>query len=118
MLTGQQKKLSYRFYTARHFPRIGIFKWVLESAGLETADVDCFVPHQANQRIISAVGSRLGISEDRCFVNVERYGNTSAASIPIALDEAVRDGRIRTGDIVLMAAFGAGLTWAASVVRW
>jgi 3-oxoacyl-[acyl-carrier-protein] synthase-3 len=69
-------------------------------------------------RIITAVGNRLGIPAERCYVNVDRYGNTSAASIPIALDEAVRGGHIKDGDIVLMTAFGAGLTWAASVVRW
>lgn len=91
---------------------------VLDAAGLKPDDVRWFIPHQANRRIIDAVGSRLGISEDRCFVNIERFGNTSAASIPIALDEAVRQGRVEKGDIVLMAAFGAGLTWAASVVRW
>lgn len=90
----------------------------MHEAGVTAADISCFVPHQANQRIIDAVGERLGIGPDRCFVNVDRYGNTSAASIPIALDEAVRAGRIRSGDLVLMAAFGAGLTWAASVVRW
>ena len=91
---------------------------VLRKAGLTPADVDWFIPHQANRRIIDAVGSRLGIGEDRCFVNVDRYGNTSAASIPIALDEAVRGGAVERGNVVLMAAFGAGLTWAASVVRW
>lgn len=91
---------------------------VLDAAELTPADVDLFVPHQANLRIISAVGNRLGVAEDRCVINIDRYGNTSAASIPIALDEAVRGGRIKEGDIVLMAAFGAGLTWAASVVRW
>jgi len=91
---------------------------VLAAAGLTAAQVDWLVPHQANQRIISAVGGRLGIPEDRCFVNIERYGNTSAASIPIALDEAVRRGCIARGNVVLMAALGAGLTWAASVVRW
>lgn len=91
---------------------------VLDAAGLEPADVDWLVPHQANRRIITAVGNRLGIDEDRCYINIERYGNTSAASIPIALDEAVRAGMIRPGQLVLMAAFGAGLTWAASVVRW
>ena len=91
---------------------------VLEQAGLTTDDVDWLVPHQANQRIISAVGHRLAIPAERCYVNIDRYGNTSAASIPIALDEAVRAGRIRPGDVVLMTAFGAGLTWAASVVRW
>jgi len=91
---------------------------VLEAAGLTADDVDCFVPHQANRRIIDAVAHRMKISEEHCYVNIERYGNTSSASIPIALDEAVRTGRIREGDIVLMAAFGAGLTWGASVVRW
>jgi 3-oxoacyl-[acyl-carrier-protein] synthase-3 len=91
---------------------------VLDSAGLTPGDVDWLVPHQANLRIIDAVGTRLGIPSERCFVNIDRYGNTSAASIPIALDEAVRTGRIREGQVVLMAAFGAGLTWAASVVRW
>jgi 3-oxoacyl-[acyl-carrier-protein] synthase III len=90
----------------------------LDLAGLKPEDVDWFIPHQANLRIIDAVGSRLGISGDRCYVNIDRYGNTSAASIPIALDEAVRAGRVHKGDVVLMAAFGAGLTWAASVVRW
>jgi 3-oxoacyl-[acyl-carrier-protein] synthase-3 len=91
---------------------------VLDSAGLRTSDVDCFVPHQANQRIIDAVAKRLKLAPENCFVNIERIGNTSAASVPIALDEAVRSGRIQRGDIVLMAAFGAGLTWGASVVRW
>lgn len=91
---------------------------VLTTAGLTPQDVDWLVPHQANQRILSAVGNRLGIPEERCFINIDRYGNTSAASIPIALDEAVRAGHIKQGDIVLMAAFGAGLTWAATVARW
>lgn len=91
---------------------------VLDQAGLTTDDVDWFIPHQANQRIISAVGNRLGISGDRCYVNIDRIGNTSAASIPIALDEAVEMGKVQPGQIVLMAAFGAGLTWAASVARW
>jgi 3-oxoacyl-[acyl-carrier-protein] synthase-3 len=91
---------------------------VLAAADLTPEDVDWFVPHQANRRIIDAVGQRLELSSERCYVNIERYGNTSSASIPIALDEAVRTGMIREGDIVLMAAFGAGLTWGASVVRW
>lgn len=91
---------------------------VLRTAGLAPSDVTWFVPHQANRRIIDAVGERLGIPAERCYVNIDRYGNTSAASIPIALDEAVRAGKVHSGDVVLMAAFGAGLTWAASVVRW
>ena len=91
---------------------------VLKMAELTPDDVTWFIPHQANQRIIDAVGERLGIPAERCYVNIDRYGNTSAASIPIALDEAVRSGKVRRGDVVLMAAFGAGLTWAASAVRW
>ena len=91
---------------------------VLGQAGLTPDDVTWLIPHQANLRIISAVGSRLGIPAERCYVNIERFGNTSAASIPIALDEAVRAGKVAPGDVVLMTAFGAGLTWAASVVRW
>ncbi len=91
---------------------------VLAMAGLAPDDVTWFIPHQANRRIIDAVGQRLGIPEERCFVNIEKFGNTSAASVPIALDEAARAGKLQRGDVILMAAFGAGLTWAASVVRW
>lgn len=91
---------------------------VLDREGLTPADVDVFVPHQANLRIIDAVGSRLGIGPGKTFVNIDRVGNTSAASIPIALDEALRAGVIKPGHTVLLAAFGAGLTWAASLVRW
>jgi 3-oxoacyl-[acyl-carrier-protein] synthase-3 len=91
---------------------------VLQMAGLTPDDVSWFIPHQANQRIIDAVRERLGIPAERCYVDIDRFGNTSAASIPIALDEAVRAGKVRRGDVILMAAFGAGLTWAASAVRW
>jgi 3-oxoacyl-[acyl-carrier-protein] synthase-3 len=91
---------------------------VLRDQGFTAADVDVFIPHQANTRIIEAVGSRLGIGADRTIVNIARYGNTSAASIPIALDECVREGRIQPGNLILMSAFGAGLTWAGALVRW
>jgi len=91
---------------------------VLQMAGLTPDDISWFIPHQANQRIIDAARERLGIPAERCYVDIDRYGNTSAASIPIALDEAVRAGKIQRGDVILMAAFGAGLTWAASAVRW
>lgn len=91
---------------------------VLADCGLEASDVDWFIPHQANRRIIDAVGQRLEVAEGRTVINVERYGNTSAASIPIALDEINRDGKISDGDLVLMAAFGSGLTWGAVAVRW
>ncbi|MBI4161703.1 MAG: ketoacyl-ACP synthase III [Acidobacteria bacterium] len=91
---------------------------VLGRAGLVPGAVDLFIPHQANRRIIDAVGSRLGIPAERVYINIDRVGNTSAASIPIALDEAVRQSRIRPGDTLLFAAFGAGLTWGATVLRW
>jgi 3-oxoacyl-[acyl-carrier-protein] synthase-3 len=91
---------------------------VLAREGLTAADIDYFVPHQANRRIIDAVATRMGIDESKIYVNIDRVGNTSAASIPVALDEASRAGLIKRGDTVLLAAFGAGLTWAASLVRW
>ena len=90
----------------------------LEANGLSADQVKLFIPHQANQRIVDSVGKRLGITDERAFVNLDRYGNTSAASIPIALDEAVRAGRLTEGDILLLTAFGGGLTWGASAIRW
>ena len=90
----------------------------LQANGLGIDDLDLLIPHQANRRIIDAIGRRLGLSEDRVFVNLQRYGNTSAASIPIALDEANRTGRIKDGNLVLFDAFGGGLTWASALVRW
>jgi 3-oxoacyl-[acyl-carrier-protein] synthase-3 len=89
----------------------------LERNGATIADVDLFIPHQANQRIISAVGKRLGVPEKKVFVNLERYGNTSAASIPIALAEAKEKGAWKKGDLLLLTAFGAGLTWGAALIR-
>ena len=90
----------------------------LGKCDLTPEDIDVFVPHQANIRIIEAARKRLGIPEERVFVNVESYGNTSAASIPIALDEAYRAGKIRDDDIVALVGFGAGLTWASAILRW
>ena len=90
----------------------------LAANGLSGADIDWLVPHQANTRIIDAVGRRLGLPPEKTVVTIERHANTSAASIPLAVDEAVRDGRIRPGHVVLMEALGGGLTWGASVVRW
>jgi 3-oxoacyl-[acyl-carrier-protein] synthase-3 len=90
----------------------------LERAKLVGEDVDVFAPHQANLRIIDAAVARLGIPEDRAVVVLDRTGNTSAASIPLALDEARRDGRLRDGAIVLATGFGAGMTWASAVLRW
>ena len=91
---------------------------VLERSGLGIGDIRCIIPHQANQRIISAVGDRLGATEGQVFVNLQKYGNTSAASVAIALDEAVREGKIERGDKILLVAFGAGLTWGATVLEW
>lgn len=90
----------------------------LKANGLTVGDLDVYVPHQANARIIKAVATRLGLPMEKVVLNMDRYGNTSAASIPIALDEAVRAGRIKKGHVVMMAAFGSGLTWATSIVRW
>jgi 3-oxoacyl-[acyl-carrier-protein] synthase-3 len=89
----------------------------LAQNGCGVDDVALFIPHQANLRIVSAVGKRLGIATDRVFVNLERYGNTSAASVPIALAEAKAQGRFRSGDLVLLVAFGAGLTWGSALMR-
>jgi 3-oxoacyl-[acyl-carrier-protein] synthase-3 len=91
---------------------------LLDKSGLTPKDVDVLVAHQANIRIIGSVGKRLGIDSDRVVVNIDRVGNTSAASIPIVLDEAWRAGRIKPGDLVLMTAFGAGMSWGASLIRW
>jgi 3-oxoacyl-[acyl-carrier-protein] synthase-3 len=90
----------------------------LERGKLQADDIDWFVPHQANVRIIDAVGQRLGIGADRTLVNIDRYGNTSSASIPLALFEAVADGRVREGDVVLCSGFGAGMTWASAILEW
>lgn len=90
----------------------------LAAAGLEPADIDVFVPHQANRRIVDAAVQRLGVPAERAVVNLDRYGNTSAASIPLALAEAAADGRVRDGDLVLLSGFGAGMTWASAVLRW
>lgn len=87
-------------------------------AGLRLEDIDLFVPHQANIRIIDGVAKRLRLDTQKVFVNVQRYGNTSAASVPIALCEAVEQGRLRRGDKVLVVAFGAGFTWGAAVLEW
>jgi len=93
-------------------------KKALEQAGLSIQDIACVIPHQANVRIIDAIADRLGISRDKMFVNLDRYGNTSAAAVAIALDEANRSGRIKSGDYVLMVVFGGGLTWASTIIEW
>lgn len=91
---------------------------LLSEQGFTREDVRLFIPHQANARIIDAVGERLKFPEDRVYKNVDRYGNTSAASIPIALDECQQKGMLKAGDLVLMTAFGAGLVWGSVLLRW
>ncbi len=90
----------------------------LDANGLTTDDVDWLVPHQANRRILDSTAKKLGMPQSKMVVTVERHANTSAASIPLALDEAVRDGRIQKGDLVLLEAMGGGLTWGSGLVRW
>jgi len=91
---------------------------LLARTGLTSADIDLFVPHQANVRIIDSAAERLGIPKDKVFVNLERYGNTSGASIPLALDEAVQQGRLKPGMLVMTVGFGGGLAWGANLIRW
>ena len=95
-----------------------ISRQALDEGGVSVDQVALVIPHQANKRIIVALAERLGVSMDRVMVNVDKYGNTSAASIPVALDEAKRQGRIKPGDIVLLNAFGAGFAWGAAVVKF
>jgi 3-oxoacyl-[acyl-carrier-protein] synthase-3 len=116
----------------RHYPRMNgkqVFRWAtakmpevareaLDRAGLSISDIDLFVPHQANMRINQHVAHELGIPEDKVVHNIERYGNTTAATIPIGISEAQQEGRIQAGTTVLFAAFGAGFTWGAAVVRF
>ncbi len=90
----------------------------LARAGCSVTDIDWFVPHQANARIVSSAASRLKIPPERCVMNIDRYGNTSAASIPLALAEAADDGRLQDGDLLLFSGFGAGMTWSSMVFRW
>jgi len=90
----------------------------LSHNGLDASQIDLFIPHQANYRIIQAVASRLGFSLERVCLTLERHGNTSAASIPLALDEAVMSGRVKAKDLLLLSSFGGGMTWASAVIRW
>jgi len=105
----------FKHATSR-FPEV--IREVLDKAGEKLEDVALVVPHQANQRISDAVAHKLGLPPERVFQNIQRYGNTTAGSIPIALAEARREGRIRDGDLVVLAAFGAGFAWGAAAVRW
>lgn len=95
-----------------------VCRQVADRAGIELDDVNLVVGHQANRRIINAVAERLGVAVEKVFINVDRYGNTSAASVPIALDEAIEQGRVHDGDLVMLNACGGGLTWGANLLRW
>jgi 3-oxoacyl-[acyl-carrier-protein] synthase-3 len=91
---------------------------VLGRCEIDITKIKCVIPHQANRRIIDAVGDRLGATPEQLFVNLHKYGNTSAASVAIALDEAVRSGKVTRGDLILIVGFGAGLTWGAAIIEW
>jgi len=90
----------------------------LAANGIEKSELDWLIPHQANIRIIEATARKLGLPMDRVVVTVDRHGNTSAASVPLALDTAVRDGRVQRGDLLLLEAFGGGFTWGSALVRY
>jgi 3-oxoacyl-[acyl-carrier-protein] synthase-3 len=91
---------------------------VLERCGITADDITCVIPHQANLRIIEAMADRMGLGLDRFHINLDKYGNTSAAAVAIALDEAARSGRFQIGDPILLVVFGGGLTYASAVIEW
>jgi len=90
---------------------------VLEIAGIKASDIDWVVPHQANRRILDATARKLGLPIEKVIVTVDQHANTSAASVPLALDQAIRDGRVKQGDLVMLEAMGGGFTWGASLLR-
>jgi len=98
------------------FPEV--IKEALDTAGYEASDIDLFIPHQANLRIAQFVQGRLGLSDDKVYNNIQKYGNTTAASIPIAFSEALEMGRVKEGDLICFAAFGSGFTWGSALIRW
>ncbi len=98
------------------FPQV--IKEALDQNGYESKDIDMLIPHQANLRITQYVQQKMGLTDDKVFSNIQRYGNTTAASVPIALSEAVQEGRIKRGDLVCLAAFGSGFTWASALIKW
>ena len=119
-----KERLHYIQIRGREVFKFAVVKMVeevqvaLDACGLSVDDVAAIVPHQVNTRILSAAAERLGIDLGKIYMNIERYANTSAASVPIALDEAVQTGKIQSGDVVVLVAFGGGLTWSSAVVRW
>lgn len=121
MSTGSYGRLAmngkevYKFAT-REVP--DVLEEALIAANLKVEDVDWLLLHQANIRIMETVAKRLGIPMEKVITNLSEYGNTSAASIPLALDEAVRSGQVKPGDIIACAGFGAGLSWGAAIIKW
>ena len=103
-------------HAVKRFPEV--IEEALEKNSLTVDHISLLIPHQSNLRITQAVAKRLGLGMDKIYSNIDRYGNTTAASIPIALDEAIEEERIKDGDIVIFAAFGAGFTWASVAIRW
>jgi 3-oxoacyl-[acyl-carrier-protein] synthase-3 len=97
---------------------VDLVEEALSRHGFGAADLDLIVPHQVNYRIIEAAMKKLDLPEEKLYLNLDRYGNTSAASVPIALAEATREGRLRRGDLALCVAFGAGMTWGYNLIRW
>ena len=123
-LESIQQRLHYIQFRGKEVFKLAInniTNLILETAkenGLTLDDIDLIIPHQSNLRIIEATMEKLGLPMEKAFVNIDKYGNTSSASVPIAIDEARKDGRLRKGDIVMLVAFGGGLTWGSSLIRW
>ncbi len=116
--TGRVRMLGRELYRHAVVNLTAVVKEALEATGLSAQDIDWLVPHQANKRIIDSTVRKLGLDAEKIIVTIERHANTSAASVPLALAEAVADGRIKPGDVVLMEAMGGGFTWGACLVRW
>ncbi len=123
-LESVQQRLHYIQFRGKEVFKLAInniTNLILETAkenGLTLDDIDLIIPHQSNLRIIEATMEKLGLPMEKAFVNIDKYGNTSSASVPIAIDEARKGGRLRKGNIVMLVAFGGGLTWGSSVIRW
>jgi 3-oxoacyl-[acyl-carrier-protein] synthase-3 len=125
-LTGSPNDIRFQYL---RMDGRAVFRWaaqtvadsteqLLHYAGLNASDIGLFVPHQANLRLVEAIRERLGVAPEQVYTNLARYGNTIAASIPLALDEAVAEGRVRRGDLLLLTGFGAGLTWGSVLLHW
>ena len=111
----QDGKKVFKFAVQR---MADVSEQILKTNGLDGNDIKLFIPHQANKRIIDATGKRCGIPKERIFINIDRFGNTTAGTIPIALDEAVKNELIKNGDYILLAAFGSGFTWGSVLIKW